>query len=161
MNIICASIIGENQGLISAGCGTLDSIGNKYKISHIDEICVLQFEHSMSQERSVVYHPIQFHKPIDKSSPLLSAALSENETLQVAFKFYRVSVSGYGHLEHFYTVALNNARLLSISLHYSHVQMNTVTQPEDIIVLSYDSISWKHVAAGSESHGFLRTETAS
>lgn len=31
-NLIYASIDGEKQGLISAGCSTLDSIGNRYQL---------------------------------------------------------------------------------------------------------------------------------
>ncbi len=30
-NLIYATIKGKNQGLISAGCSTFDSIGNKYQ----------------------------------------------------------------------------------------------------------------------------------
>ncbi len=87
-NIIYLSIKGKIQGLISEGCGSYASIGNKYQINHVDEIFVeinhvnhvdeifvLQFDHSLSREYNVVHHPIKFYKPIDKSSPLLNAAL--------------------------------------------------------------------------------------
>lgn len=35
------TINGTAQGLISAGCATRDSIGNKYQAAHTDEIMVL------------------------------------------------------------------------------------------------------------------------
>ncbi|EGW8313384.1 TPA: type VI secretion system tube protein TssD, partial [Escherichia coli] len=90
-NIIYLSIKGKTQGLISEGCGSYASIGNKYQINHVDEIFVLQFDHSLSREYNVVHHPIKFYKPIDKSSPLLNAALSENEELSAIFNFYRIN----------------------------------------------------------------------
>ena len=93
-NVIYASVIGEKQGLISSGCGTHASIGNKYQSNHRDEIFVLQFDHSMSRERNVIHHPVKFYKPIDKSSPLLSSAISGNEELSVVFDFYRTRVGG-------------------------------------------------------------------
>ncbi|EJG5244521.1 type VI secretion system tube protein Hcp, partial [Escherichia coli] len=53
-NIIYLSIKGKIQGLISEGCGSYASIGNKYQINHVDEIFVLQFDHSLSREYNVV-----------------------------------------------------------------------------------------------------------
>ncbi len=35
------TINGKAQGLISAGCSTQDSIGNKYQAAHTNEIMVL------------------------------------------------------------------------------------------------------------------------
>lgn len=57
-NMIYLSIKGKIQGLISEGCGSYASIGNKYQINHVDEIFVLQFDHSLSREYNVVHHPI-------------------------------------------------------------------------------------------------------
>ena len=151
-NIIYASIIGEKQGLISAGCGTSASIGNKYQINHMDEIFVLQFDHSMSRERNVIHHPVKFYKPIDKSSPLLSSAISENETLAVVFNFYRTARGG--GLDRFYTVELQNAHLSNISSCYPHVLTHAGNQPEEVIVLNYENITWKHLSAGTESYSF-------
>ncbi|HHH3804694.1 TPA: type VI secretion system tube protein Hcp, partial [Escherichia coli] len=37
-NIIYLSIKGKIQGLISEGCGSYASIGNKYQINNVDEI---------------------------------------------------------------------------------------------------------------------------
>jgi len=101
-NIIYLSIKGKIQGLISEGCGSYASIGNKYQINHVDEIFVLQFDHSLSREYNVVHHPIKFYKPIDKSSPLLNAALSENEELSAVFNFYRINSGGC--IERFCTI---------------------------------------------------------
>ncbi|OTA20506.1 hypothetical protein Xbed_01310 [Xenorhabdus beddingii] len=37
-NSIYVTIKGKNQGLISQGCSTLDSIGNKFQMGHEDQI---------------------------------------------------------------------------------------------------------------------------
>lgn len=110
-NMIYLSIKGKIQGLISEGCGSYASIGNKYQINHVDEIFVLQFDHSLSREYNVVHHPIKFYKPIDKSSPLLNAALSENEELSAVFNFIElilaVVLKGFTQLnckEHIYRI---------------------------------------------------------
>ncbi|EQN15267.1 hypothetical protein G684_03337 [Escherichia coli HVH 4 (4-7276109)] len=124
-NIIYLSIKGKIQGLISEGCGSYASIGNKYQINHVDEIFVLQFDHSLSREYNVVHHPIKFYKPIDKSSPLLNAALSENEELSAVFNFYRVNSGGC--IERFYTIECvssqrycNCLRISKGRLHYAN-----------------------------------------
>ena len=41
------TITGKAQGLISAGCSTQDSIGNKCQSGHTDEIMVLSYTHNM------------------------------------------------------------------------------------------------------------------
>lgn len=41
------SIKGRSRGLISAGCSTIDSIGNRCQSAHVDEIMVLSFSHNL------------------------------------------------------------------------------------------------------------------
>lgn len=41
------TITGKNQGLISAGCSSQESIGNKCQVGHKDEIMVLSYSHNM------------------------------------------------------------------------------------------------------------------
>lgn len=39
-NIVYLTLKGETQGLISAGCSSLQSVGNKAQVSHGDQILV-------------------------------------------------------------------------------------------------------------------------
>ncbi|MCE1635987.1 type VI secretion system tube protein Hcp, partial [Enterobacter hormaechei] len=78
--MIYLSLNGKKQGLISAGCSTLDSIGNRYQKGHEDQIQVLSLNHSISRQQNVSHQPIQFIKPVDKSSPLLEMAIDSNES---------------------------------------------------------------------------------
>ncbi|EIS70393.1 type VI secretion system effector, Hcp1 family protein, partial [Yersinia pestis PY-66] len=57
----------------------------------------------MTREQNVSHHPISFIKPIDKSSPLLGVAISENELLDAVFDFYRTNSAGA--LELYYTIS--------------------------------------------------------
>lgn len=44
-NLIYLTLNGQNQGLISAGCSSLDSIGNKAQLVHLDQIMVFELTH--------------------------------------------------------------------------------------------------------------------
>lgn len=81
-NISYLSLSGETQGLISAGCSTLDSVGNKAQPEHKDQIMVYALMHSISRSQNVNHHELIITKPVDKSSPLLAKALSDNEKWQ-------------------------------------------------------------------------------
>ncbi|WP_110971659.1 type VI secretion system tube protein TssD [Pseudomonas huaxiensis] len=42
------SITGKKMGLISAGCSTQASIGNKCQVGHTDQILILALNHAMT-----------------------------------------------------------------------------------------------------------------
>ncbi|WP_231128851.1 type VI secretion system tube protein TssD [Proteus cibi] len=67
---------GKVQGLISVGCSSLDSIGNRYQLNHEDEIQVISLNNGSFRTQNASYQPVIFTKPIDKSSPLLSTAFN-------------------------------------------------------------------------------------
>ncbi|MDE9590374.1 Hcp family type VI secretion system effector, partial [Xenorhabdus bovienii] len=141
---------GKKQGLISAGCSTLDSIGNRYQKGHEDQIQVLSLDHSMTRDQNVSHHPIQFIKPIDKSSPLLSLAIDSNESLNGVFVFYRTNSAG--QLELFYEVKITEATIVDISCVYPNSINSNDKMPYEKILLKYKSISWNHIIAGTSAY---------
>lgn len=150
-NLIYVSVKGKKQGLISAGCSTFDSIGNKYQSEHENEIMVLGYEHGISREENVNHDHVTFIKLIDKSSPLFGIAISENESLELYFSFYRNSVSGANQL--FYSVRLTEAFISRIDVTYPHVLIDhPEKQPEEAIAVKYKSITWKHHIAGTSGY---------
>lgn len=149
-NIIYASIKGEKQGLISSGCSSVDSIGNRSQIGHENQIQVLSLNHTLSNEQNVIHHPVQLVKPIDKSSPLLGVAISTNEILHANFFFYRINSAG--QLELYYEVKLTDAIISDISCVYPHSINNNELMPYEKIFLKYKSISWYHKAAGTSGY---------
>ena len=87
---------------------------------------------------------------MDKSSPLLGKAITDNETLNCEFNFYRTSPAGLN--ECYYAIKLINARISSIHLQVPHTIDDSAGQPEEIIELSYESISWEHLIAGTSAY---------
>lgn len=69
-NLIYLTIEGKQQGLISRGCGTVDSIGNKCQEGKEDEIIIIEYSSTITRNQNVSHHPIEFIKNIDKLSPL-------------------------------------------------------------------------------------------
>ncbi|OCA55521.1 Hcp family type VI secretion system effector [Photorhabdus namnaonensis] len=149
-HIIYLSLNGKNQGLISAGCSTLDSIGNRYQNGHEDQIQILSLKHSIARQQHVDHHPIQFLKPIDKSSPLLASAISSNELINAIFFFYRTNLAG--QLELFYEVKLTEASITDIACVYPHSINDHEVMPYEKVFLKYRSISWSHITAGTSAY---------
>lgn len=149
-NEIYAKIIGEKQGLISAGCSTYDSIGNRYQSAHKDEVFVVAFDHEIMRQQNVKHHPLNFVKLIDKSSPLIGIAVTNNEKMTLFFDFYRTSSAGVQ--EKFYTVEIRGATVLRHSVKSPNIFDNPEKHPEEMISLSYESITWKHHTAGTSGY---------
>ncbi|HCB2899158.1 Hcp family type VI secretion system effector [Proteus mirabilis] len=141
---------GKNQGLISAGCSTQDSIGNLYQIGHENEIQVIGLHGGAFREQNALYKPIVFTKPIDKSSPLLSVALDNNEILEAYFTFYRTSQSG--QFEKYYEIKLTGVSLIEISDIFPDSIKDNESMPYQRIQMKYESISRNHLIANTSSY---------
>ncbi|MBC8944502.1 MULTISPECIES: Hcp family type VI secretion system effector [Xenorhabdus] len=149
-NLIYLTLTGKKQGLISQGCSTYASIGNQYQQRHEDEIFVLSIRHSIIRNQNVMHHPLEFIKLIDKSSPLLGMAISDNEKLEGIFDFYRTSMDG--NQEKYYTIHLRDASLVEVSTDYPHSITHNDRQPQEIISIIYKDIMWKNHAANTSGY---------
>ncbi|HGW5507713.1 TPA: Hcp family type VI secretion system effector [Citrobacter koseri] len=149
-NTMWLALNGQAQGLISAGCASVNSIGNKSQSAHRDQIMVMTVNHGMSRAQNVNHQCLTFIKPVDKSSPLLGKAITDNETLNCEFSFYRTNRAGLN--ECYYTLKLINARISSIHLQVPHTIDDCAGQPEEVIELSYESIAWEHLIAGTSAY---------
>lgn len=151
-NMIYVTVTGKKQGLLSSGCSSYESIGNKYQASHRDEILVMSMDHALTRAQNVNHGPLSFIKPIDKSSPLLAVAISNNEELDMKFDIYRTSISGTNEL--YYSITLKKVYLSSLSLVYPQTIDHSGDQPEEMISVSYESITWEHHSAGTSGYSF-------
>jgi len=97
------TIEGQNQGEISAGALSEDSVGTATQEGHEDEIMIQAFVHNVprgTNEQSgqitsmPAMKPMKITKFIDKASPLLHNALTSGEQLTVTINWYRISASG-------------------------------------------------------------------
>ncbi|KUI97930.1 type VI secretion system tube protein TssD [Vibrio sp. MEBiC08052] len=75
---------GAKQGLISGGCNTKDSMGNRYQENHTDQITVLACHFSVRKEphqHGLSRDSVHITKHIDKATPLLATAFARQEFL--------------------------------------------------------------------------------
>ncbi|EAW1720457.1 type VI secretion system tube protein Hcp [Salmonella enterica subsp. indica] len=149
-NPVYLTLNGDLQGLISAGCCSLASIGNKAQIAHMDQIMVLGLSHGLTRAQNVNHQMLVIQKPVDKSSPLLSKAITENECLTCDFEYYRTNRFGINEL--YYKVKLINARIASIKHIVPHTITNSQGQPEESISFTYESITEEHSIAGTSAY---------
>jgi type VI secretion system secreted protein Hcp len=153
------NIEGNNQGLITAGANTADSIGNKFQQDHTDESTVLEFTHDIVVPRDVqsgqptgqrMHQPAVMRKRYDKASPLLYNALCSGERLtKVVIKWYRTSMAGT--MEHYFTHTLHDALLVDMKQEMQHCADETKAHfdHEEILQMTYRKIEWEHVIAGT------------
>ncbi|CAM3968035.1 type VI secretion system tube protein TssD [Vibrio aerogenes] len=107
---------GEKQGLISSGCNTKNSMGNRYQETHTDQITVLACHYSLSKlprQHGINHDGLQITKPKDKASPLLATAFAKQEHLEGNIDFYRTNEQG--HYERFYSVAFQKAVICGVT----------------------------------------------
>ncbi|HEF8771094.1 Hcp family type VI secretion system effector [Providencia manganoxydans] len=149
-NLIYLTLQGKQQGLISRGCGTLDSIGNRYQSGKQDAIFVTELNFSISRAQNLSHQPIEFTKLIDKSSPLLLIAVSNNETLNLVFDYYRTAQNG--GIEKYFTVKLNEASIID----YTHQCPNNILrndiEPEERLTIKYRDITTAQIMAGTSGY---------
>jgi type VI secretion system secreted protein Hcp len=161
------SIEGANQGNITAGAFTEESVGNVYVEGHEDEFMVQAFDHSVLIPRDRqsgqptgqrVHQPLTVTKTFDKCSPLLYNALTSGEKLtKCEIKWYRTSATGTQ--EHYFTIALQDAICVGIKAHMPNCQdpaQAHFTHLEDVS-FTYRQITWTHVSAGTEGSDDWRT----
>ena len=97
-----------------------------------------------------VHGPFVLTKVIDKSSPLLCTAMATGERLtRCEIRLFRTYVQGTQ--EHYYTIKLTDAIIVSISTAMPHAQ-NTASAHLthlETIAFQYRAIEWNHEACGT------------
>ncbi|SHO57646.1 Hcp family type VI secretion system effector [Vibrio quintilis] len=144
------TINGEKQGMISSGCNTKDSMGNKHQENHADEITVLACDHLMakdSQQQGKTHTPLHITKNIDKASPLLATAFAKQEHLDCTINFYRTNEQGYN--EKFYSIELKKALISSLNFSLPHTVHSHGDEMYEELELSYKEIIWNHNVSGT------------
>ncbi|MBF7994897.1 MULTISPECIES: Hcp family type VI secretion system effector [Rahnella] len=149
-NLTYLTLNGQTQGLISAGCSSLDSIGNKAQIGNIDKIMVYSMKHTLSRDQNVNHHEVTILKPIDKSSPLLGKAITDNEILTCDLELYRTNKVGMG--ECYYKVKLTGARITNIDFIVPHSILESEAEAQERVSFSYETITWEHCIAGTSAY---------
>lgn len=152
-------IVGETQGAITEGTNVEDSIGNNWQTDHVDQFMVQEFLHSVmvpcdpqtgQPTGQRILGPICVTKKQDRCSPLLFNALVTGEKLPLCeVFFYRTSKSG--KQEHYYTIILRDALLVSMVTRMSHCQdaQSSDRVVEEDLKFSYRAIEVTHIICGT------------
>ncbi len=149
------TVKGTQQGLISAGASSKESIGNACQENHEDKIFVQSVGHTIfaqgrgrGRKAHCQHEPLVITKVMDKSTPLLNIALCTGEALvQCRLEWYR-SV-GEGGLEHYFTTELEDALIVGIEVVKPHYQDPASLHLTDLerIHIAYRKINWIHEKA--------------
>jgi len=96
------------------------------------------------------YEPIVIRKRIDKSSPLLSKALSENQVVEGVFKFYRPNPTGDGTTEQFYSVQIKKGRISAMKQFLPDTTSDDTSHqhPMEEVSFVFGTISWTFTDGG-------------
>ncbi|WP_230353950.1 Hcp family type VI secretion system effector [Lelliottia sp. WAP21] len=149
-NLVYLTLNGQLQGLISAGCSSLMSIGNKAQLAHTDQILIYELSHGLTRNQNVNHQTVVITKPVDKSSPLLNKAITDNEILTCDFDFYRTNRAGMNEL--YYKIKLTEATIKDIRLSSPDSLNNPGGQPIETVSFTYNSVSWEHSLAGTSAY---------
>jgi len=147
------TITGKKQGLISAGCSTQDSIGNRCQTGHRDEIVVLSFAHNLANNdntQRASHQPVILTKHLDKSTPLLAQALDTRELVECKINFYRVNPGGCH--EKYFSVNLAGGLICEQRLEMPHAVLLTDQDAQEYLSIRYRDISWHHHVAGTSGY---------
>lgn len=149
-NLIYLKLTGNKQGIISTGCSSADSIGNKYQSSHEDEIFIYELINHVMRAENVALYPVEIRKPIDKATPLLAQALGDNEKIFCEFSFYRTAQSGGNEL--YFKLLLRDAVINDIRFLYPNSLTHDELQPHETVSFKFASIEFEHVIARTSSY---------
>lgn len=149
-NQIYLKLTGNKQGMISSGCSSYDSIGNKYQDSHKDEIFVYSTNYDISRHQNLSHSPFVITKPDDKSTPLLLTSISNNEILDCEFFYYRIDL--HGVLALYKKIKLTKASVINISNNHPSSLSHNDMQPYETVSFRYESIIYQHITANTSGY---------
>ncbi|MDH5692206.1 MAG: Hcp family type VI secretion system effector [Gammaproteobacteria bacterium] len=153
------SVTDAEGNLLTEGAYTAESIGEGYIEGHEDEFIVQAIHHQMTVPRDPqsgqpagrrVHQPLTLTKYVDKSSPILAEALSQGRRLEsVELKMYRTS--SMGTEEHYFTILLEDAILIDITLDMPNALDPDMRQYGHMerVSFSYRRIEWTHEIAAT------------
>ncbi|WP_297841369.1 Hcp family type VI secretion system effector [Pseudomonas sp.] len=154
------TITGKTQKLISGKCSTPESLGNRYQTGHTDEIMVLSYHHNMTRSGNShhpTHSPLVITKYVDKSTPLLAQAFTNNEEVECTISFYRVA--SHGGQELYFSAKLTGGVIADLN----HGLPDTLLQPDgefqEHVTISYQDIRWTHHIANSSGYSFWGDES--
>ncbi|MHA2237109.1 MAG: type VI secretion system tube protein TssD, partial [Candidatus Hodarchaeales archaeon] len=134
------TVTGTSQGAFD---GDVDTPGKEKTIdvlSYSHKIHVPTDPNTGQQTGVKIHSPFRIFKRMDASSPKFAQACYTGETLTGRLDFYRVNSTN--HAEHYYTIELQTARVISIT------PQGSDTGNFETIAFVYSQITWTYVPEG-------------
>ncbi len=145
----------EIDGNVVEGDSSVSSLDreNMIPIHSFTQEMAKQTDSSGSGTGKIEHKLIVITKEIDKASPLLFKALSNDEPVNKAeFRFYRPSISGAGTEEHYFTITLESGRIESLMTYTDTVEPYHFEE----ITISFQSITWTYEINGATHKDSIR-----
>ncbi len=89
------------------------------------------------------YQPLLIRKRIDKASPLLMKALTENQVIEGTFSFSHPIRNGASIVEEYYRVEIKNARVASYKM-----VADASGEPMEEVTFVFQTIKWTYTNGG-------------
>lgn len=135
------------------GESTQESLGRK------DSIECVAYDQSVKTAREAgtgmmtgrrQYDPLKIVKRVDRASPLIMKALTNNETIDGVFKFFRPNPTGDGTTEQFFTVEIKKGNVASVKdLVTNTLDPNLVNNPPlEEVSFVFQDIKWTFMNGG-------------
>lgn len=153
------TIEGANQGDLSSGAMSADSVGTLSNSGQEDTMQVQEFElgievptdpQSGQPTGRRVHQGCRVVKYMDKASPLLLQAIATGEQLtKVVVQFFRTSTTG--SQEHYYTIELEEATLVKLQPYFPMAldTANSNYAHMEELRMTYKKITVTHEVAGT------------
>lgn len=147
-DLIYMRVEGRSQNLLSQNASSFASIGNKYQIGHEDECYIYHVNSSAYRDLATNIGHMSLTKLIDRATPLLSLALSNEEELNIEMSFYRHT--GTQSYELYFKTIFKKAYITQ-----QNIAMGNDSAQSDIetLMVRYGDVTHKHVTANT--HGYI------
>lgn len=157
---IYMSINDPDGCLTEEACGK-ESIGSFFKADHDEECLVLSYAHKVSVPTNNLtgqvtgtrkHEYLTIEKFIDKSSPLLTNAVTSPTELEVTMRFFRTpDETSAGEPVEYYNITLQRAKIVSIETISPNIldPANDGYIPYERVTFTYGQIQADHVICGT------------
>ncbi len=146
-NAMYISVTGSQQGKIQGGNMEKGKEGLSSVVSYEHEVVAPRDAASGLPTGKRQHSPLKITKEVDKATPKLYAAFSNNESLpEVTLSFYRSGgkgVPGLGASQKWYQIKLTNATVSGIKS-----GVNEKGVPVEEVSFSYQQIEWEYTDGG-------------
>jgi type VI secretion system secreted protein Hcp len=153
---------------LTAAGETVEGDSSVTSMDRADTIEVLSLEQQVSTafDRATllptgrrIYAPIRFTKLMDRATPLLRQALSQNQVVSGSFRWFRPNPAGTGGAQHFFTLDFTEGRITKCTLRLPDTldPAQATLAPMEEVELTFATITWTHVPGAVEHTDTVHT----